>query len=484
MLLTAVLIPTLAGLLLPAVRIKNRITKLILLMAVLAAEAGVCVTLVFGGDASFHILRITEGLSLDLGIDELGRLFIILISVGWLLTGLFACEYMKHEKNEDRFFAFMLLSEGAMLMTALAANMATLYTAYELLTLVSMPLVIHSMTKESVSAALKYLFYSIAGAFLALLGIFFLYKYTSSVSFVPGGSLDTAAAVRDSKILLPVIFAAVIGFGAKVGMYPLHGWLPTGHPVAPAPASALLSGLIAKAGVIAVIRLVYYVVGAEFLRGTWVQTALLILALITVFMGSMMAYLEKVLKKRLAYSTVSQLSYIMVGLFMLSPGGVQGALLHVIFHVLSKVCLFLTAGAIIYLTGKTEAGQLTGIGKQLPVTMWCFTLASLTLVGIPPTGGFLSKWYLASAALKGMNGAFKWLIPVVLLVSALLTAGYLLPIVVKGFFPGVEKDTFKRIHEPRVMWVPMVILAVLAVALGLFSSGIADFTGSLASLMC
>ena len=483
MILLAVLLPIAAGILILPLKIKNRNLKLTAMMLVLGVTTALCVMLALGGDVTFHIWQMTENLSLDLRVDDLARLFIILVSAGWFLTGLFACVYMKHEQNEDRFFAFMLISEGAMLMVALSENLTTLYTAYEVLTLVSMPLVLHSLSKEAILAALKYLFYSIAGAFLALLGMFFLYKYTSTLSFVPGGTLDMAAALENQKVLLPVIFVTVIGFATKAGMYPMHGWLPTAHPVAPAPASALLSGLIAKAGVIAVIRVIYYMVGTEYLKGTWVQTALIILALVTIFMGSMMAFLEKVLKKRLAYSTVSQISYILVGVFMLSSAGVQGALLHVVFHVLSKVCLFLTAGAVIFLTGKTRVDQLTGIGKQIPITIWCFTLAALTLIGIPPTGGFTSKWYLASAALSGMTGVFQWLIPVVLLISALLTAGYLLPITVGGFFPGKDEVPPARIREPVLMWLPMLVLGVLAVALGLFSGGLVDFTGSVASLL-
>lgn len=483
MILLAVLLPIIAGLLIIPMKLKNRNLKLTLMMTVLAAVCAICVALAVGDETVCHIWQMTQSLSLDLKVDDLSRLFIILVSGGWLLTGLYACVYMKHEENEDRFFAFMLLSEGAMLMVCLAENLTTLYTAYELLTLVSMPLVLHSLSKEAILASLKYLFYSIAGAFLALLGMFFLYKYTSTLSFVPGGTLDMAAALENQKVLLPVIFVTILGFATKAGMYPMHGWLPTAHPVAPAPASALLSGLIAKAGVVAVIRVIYYMVGGEYLRGTWVQTALIILALVTIFMGSMMAFLEKVFKKRLAYSTVSQISYILVGIFMLSSTGIQGALLHVIFHVLSKVCLFLTAGAVIFLTGKTRVDQLTGIAKQAPITIWCFTFAALTLIGIPPTGGFNSKWYLASAALEGMSGAFQWVIPVVLLISALLTAGYLLPITVSGFFPGKDTAPIQRIKEPAAMVVPMIILAVLAVLLGLFSGGITEFTGSVAALL-
>lgn len=165
----------------------------------------------------------------------------------------------------------------------------------------------------------------------------------------------------------------------------MHGWLPTAHPVAPAPASAVLSGVITKAGVLGIIRSVYYVAGPDMIKGTWVQYTWIILSILTIFMGSMMAYKEKVLKKRLAYSTVSQVSYILFGLSVMQPIAFVGALMHVIFHSLVKNTLFVSAGAIICKTGKTKVRQLVGIGKEMPVTMWCFTLVSLTLIGIPPT---------------------------------------------------------------------------------------------------
>ena len=247
--------------------------------------------------------------------------------------------------------------------------------------------------------------------------------------------------------------------------------------MAPAPASAALSGLIVKAGVLGVIRTVYFLFGASFIRGTWVQTAWLSLSLITIFMGSMLAYREKVMKKRLAYSTVSQVSYILFGLALAEPSAMTGALLHVVFHAFIKAGLFLSAGAIIYKTGRTNVDDLTGIGKQMPVTIWCYTFASLALIGIPPASGFISKWYLAQGALSSDTGVFTWLGPVVLLVSALLTAGYLLPITVKGFLPGADFDyNSLQKKEPNFwMLIPLIILAALSLLLGVFPNPLTEF---------
>jgi len=344
-----------------------------------------------------------------------------------------------------------------------------------MITLLSMPLVLHERTKESIAAALKYLFYSVAGAFLALGCIFFLAQYTVSMDFVYGGNL-AASAYEHRSLLLVMVFLGVIGFGAKAGMFPLHGWLPSAHPVAPAPASAVLSGIIAKAGVLAIIRIIYYSVGTAFLLDTWVRIAWLSLALLTVFMGSMMAYREKVLKKRLAYSSVSQISYVLFGLFLMNTTGLTGGLMQVLFHACVKICLFLTAGSVIFNTGYHRVDELKGLGKCMPVTFTAFTLASLSLIGIPPFAGFISKWYLALGSLSSGIDIIDWLGPVILLISALLTAGYLLPITVAAFFPGKDFKLQKTFKEGgALMDVPLLALSVLSLLMGLFSSPIQRF---------
>lgn len=215
--------------------------------------------------------------------------------------------------------------------------------------------------------------------------------------------------------MLIVTFFMVLGFGVKAGMFPLHGWLPTAHPVAPAPASAVLSGIIVKCGVFGIIRVIYYLFGPDFVRGSWIQTIWMSIALFTVFMGSMLAYREKVFKKRLAYSTVSQISYILVGLAYMNMTAFTGAVLHMICHAFIKRRLFLCVGAIISQSGRTNVDEMRGIGKEMPVVMWCYTICSLALIGIPPTGGFISKWFLAMGALQsdisfliGLDQQYYW----------------------------------------------------------------------------
>ena len=434
-------------------------------------------SVIFSGDMRLELFSLGKNMNIYFQVDALGRLFTVVVNVVWLLAGIYAFEYMKHEKEEKRYFGFYMIVFGVLLALNYSGSVLTYYLFYEMMTLLSVPLILHSKTKEAIMGGLKYLFYSLFGAYMALFGIYFLNKYAVSLNFSAGGVLDFKAAAGNEGILLVAAFVMILGFGVKAGMFPLHGWLPTAHPVAPAPASAIMSAIIVKMGVLGMIRVVYYMFGAEFLRGTWVQTTWLILALVTVFMGSMMAYREKLLKKRLAYSTVSQVSYILFGLALLQPQAFTGAILHVVFHAVIKTTLFMCAGAIIYKTGKTMVGELKAIGKEMPITIWCYTFASLALVGIPPASGFISKWYLAIGSLATEMKVFAWLGPMILLISALLTAGYLLPITIQGFLPGADYDYEKsQKKEPvKMMTVPLVVLAVLAVVLGVFPNPLTNY---------
>lgn len=452
--------------------------------AVLAVSAAAALWIAWRGTGSVTLFYLMEDIPVFFQVDALGSVFASFMSIVWVLVAVYSFVYMEHEGNEKRFFGVYLLVYGVLIALDFAGNLVTLYLFYELMTLTSMPMVLHNGSKASIMAALKYLFYSMCGAYLGLFGIFFLYKYCGTLSFVAGGSLNLALAAGNEGILLIAVFAMLIGFGAKAGMFPLHAWLPAAHPVAPSPASAVLSGIIVKAGVLAVIRVVYYTVGADFLRGTWVQAVWMALTLLTVFMGSLLAFREPVFKKRLAYSTVSQISYILFGLSLLTPVAVAGALLHTVFHAFIKCALFLTAGIFIFQCGKSRVEELDGIGKRMPGTLWCYTFASLALIGIPPASGFISKWYLAQGALKAGVGIFGWLGPVVLLISALLTAGYLLPVTMKGFFPGHGEAVSAEKQEAKPgMLFPLAVLAAAAVLLGVFPNPLIQYVSRIAEAL-
>ena len=418
----------------------------------------------------YLLFNLTENLPILFKVDAMSIIFAAVTIIIFLGSGIFSLEYMKHEQKKKRFYVFYLLAFLVLMGLCFAGNLITFYLFFEMLTLASTPLVLHSGSREANMAGLKYLFYSLCGAYMALFGLYFVSKYGNTLTFSEGGVINQELAAGHTGLLLVAAFVMILGFSVKAGMFPMHAWLSAAHPVAPAPASAVLSAVIVKAGVLGIIRVIYYIFGAAFLKGTWVQTAFMVLTLITIFMGSMLAYREPVLKKRLAYSTVSQVSYILFGLSAMDMNSVTGGVLHVIAHGFIKAALFLCAGAIIYMTGKTRVEELKGIGKEMPLLMWCYTIVSLGLIGIPPTGGFISKWYLAMGSLETGIPGFSWIGPVVLLVSALLTAGYLLPITIQGFFPGADYDykALKKKEPSALMAVPVLILTVLTVFMGLF----------------
>lgn len=468
-LLFPVLLPILAGVFLLVSGISGRRALTAYVSGVLAVNTVCTLAVLLGGPRGFTLFHLTSRLEIRFQPDLTGLLFAGVVAVTWLAAGIYSFRYMEHEGEQRRYFGFYLIVFGVLLALDFAGNLITFYLFYEMMTLCSLPLVLHSRTHEAIIAGLKYLFYSLCGAYMVLFGLYFVYRYGTTLDFTPGGVLDPVLAGEHTGLLLTAAFLMLMGFGVKAGLFPLHGWLPAAHPVAPAPASGVLSGVIVKAGVLGTVRAVYFIFGADFLRGTWVQTALLILCLVTVLLGSMMAYLERGLKKRLAYSTVSQVSYILLGIFLLQPDALTGGLLHMVFHSQLKCGLFLCAGAIIYRTGETRADRLGGVGRGMPVTMWCFTLCSLGLIGIPPFSGFVSKWYLCLGAMEGAMPVFSWLGPVVLLVSALLTAGYLLPISIRAFLPGeaVSPAAEDCREVPGSMAAALVFFGLAALASGL-----------------
>ncbi len=469
-LLFAFLFPMIAGPAAALLPLQNEKLRRWLYALTALITDGLCI-LAMTGNSGVTLFAFTETVHLSFSLDPLGKAVLAVVLLLYTAVCFYSFEYMETEDEPRRFFAFYFVTMGAMISLCMAQNLVTMYLCFEFVTLTSLPLVLHEMTREAVAAGLKYLFYSIGGALLGLFAIFFIYHYSgSSTDFVYGGFLESGRIAGHETVFLIAVFCGILGFGTKAGMYPMHGWLPTAHPVAPAPASALLSGIIAKAGILAVIRMVYFAVGPEILSGTWVQYTWMILAMITIFMGSMMAYQEKVTKKRLAYSTVSQLSYIMLGLSLLSAGGLKGGLLHLMSHAVSKGCLFMVAGIFICKLGKRRVTELKGVGKQMPVTMWCFMIAALSLVGIPPMGGFLSKWVIAGSAIESGAGVLSILGPALLMVSALLTAGYLFPIAIDAFFPGHDFDMSQAPkREPSArMLVPLLVLCTAALIVGVF----------------
>lgn len=426
-------------------------------------------------------MKLLTGFPISFGIDACGVVFAIITGIIFLSAGIYGIEYGRHDKRKISFWIPFVLSATVELCLCMAQNILTFYMCFEMLTLMSAALVWHERSREAIMASLKYLFFSLFGAYMALFGIFFFGGDARTLSFAPGGNVDAAYLSERGPMVLICTMLMILGFGVKAGSLPLHAWLPTAHPVAPTPASAVMSAVIVKAGVLGIVRTLYYVVGPGVIQGTWVQTAGIIIAVATIFAGSMLAYGEPVLKKRLAYSTVSQLSYITLGLYMMNPVSITGSLLHVYAHACIKAVLFMSAGAIIHYTGRKTIDECYGIGKAMPITIGCYTIASLGLVGIPPTGGFVSKWYLALGALGSNHPILGVVAAVVLLISALLTAGYLFPLSIRGFLPGDRCIETPPIKESPLMTVPLIVLTLASLIMGLCPGIFTDIFGRIAT---
>lgn len=462
----------------------------------------------FGNRERLVLFRLFGDLTVMFCLDGMGRVFAGIIAFLWPLAVLYSFEYMKGEERRSTFFSYYLMTYGVTSGIAMAGNMTTLYLFYELLTLVTFPLVLYPMTREAVRASRRYLYYSIGGAAFAFIGLVFILSFSVSgtTEFVAGGALDLVRANEKRNTLLFVYVLAFFGFGVKAALFPCHGWLPKAT-VAPTPVTALLHAVaVVKSGAFAILRLTYFSFGTAFLKGSWAQWTVLCAAMLTIIYGSTMAVKEAHWKRRLAYSTISNLSYILMGAVMMSPLGLVAALSHMVFHALMKICSFFCAGAVMHQTGKTHIYELDGLAKQMPKTFACLTIASLSLVGIPPFAGFISKWNIAQAAFElglgqglvlEQDGGLSWLgltAVAVLLYSALMTAVYMLTVAVRAYFPQFysvpakasvmqqEKKPEKAGQQDRkstldpnwMMLGPLIIFAVLILGFGLHAQPFMD----------
>ena len=420
-------------------------------------------------DQQLTLLPIIPNNPIALKIDNLGAMFASMVGLLWILCIYYSFEYMKHEGDENRFFGFYVMTFGVMMGITFSANLVTLYLFYEFLTLATVPLVLHGDSIQAKTATRIYIIFSIFGAALALCGIGVIaFNGDGSTAFMPGGILHNLTA--GATVIQIAYLLTFFGFGVKSAVMPFHAWLPIAG-VAPTPVSALLHAVaVVKAGVFAIARVTYFTIGPDLLRGTTAQNVVLGACIVTIVYGSAMALMSQHLKRRLAYSTVSQLSYILFGIALMSGDGYIGGMIHLFGHAIVKITLFLCAGAIIYKTGREYVWELKGIGKAMPITMGVFTVASFALVGIPPLPGFFSKWFLAKAVMSSGN-MLGFVGLVALGVSALLTAIYLFSISANAFIPGAGFDyeaANKDVSDPnRYMTVPLIILAVAIVLFGL-----------------
>lgn len=483
-LLLPVLLPILGGALLAVLPLEGRKSRSIYVEAITIVTSVVLFALVLGGGQYICTpMYMTQTLAMKFRMDGLSRVFSALIAFLWPLATLYGFSYMEHENHEKRFFVFYLMSYGVTAGIATAANLFTLYVCYELLTLVTLPLVLHKMDAASVHAGRKYLYYSIGGAALAFIGMIFVMVWGyGGTEFVYGGVLNATMKSQHRDILLLVYVLSFIGFGAKAALVPMQAWLPQ-VSVAPTPVTALLHAVaVVKAGAFAVIRMTYYSFGTEFLSGSWAQMAAIMLSAFTIVYGSAMALKEQHLKRRLAWSTVSNLSYILLGAALMSEAGLTGALTHMLVHGVVKITLFFCVGAVLVRTGAEYVQEVRGYGRLMPTTSATFALAAAALAGVPPLPGFMSKWNLATAASQG--GAMGLIGLAALIISAILTACYLFPVVVNMYFRPLNAsaqiaENANRDPDWR-MKLPFAVLCVAIVALCFCSYSLTNWLAGIA----
>lgn len=480
-----ILLPIIGSLIVPAISDKNRKIRCIYIEALLLINSGLVFwMLTHNTGLVCEVIYFTGDLSISFVVDGLSTVFAGLVAFLWPLATLYSFEYMTKEKNERIFFMFYTMTYGVTLGIAMAEDFITLYCFYEMLTLVTVPLVIHTLKREAIVAARKYLYYSLGGAAFAFLGLIFIIMYGTTNKFIFGGVLDYAKIGDRTNVLLLIYVLAFMGFSVKAAMWPFNAWLPQAS-VAPTPVTALLHAVaVVKSGAFAIMRITYYSFGVDFLRGTWAQYVVMGLTIITIVYGCSCALKETHFKRRLAYSTISNMSYILFGVTLMTPLGLVGALTHFVYHAFMKICSFFCAGAVIHKTEKTYIHELKGLGKKMPIVFSIFTLSSLALMGVPLFAGFISKWNLATAAAQS-NNPLAFVGIGALLVSALLTAIYMLTIVFRAFI--CERDSKEpecdEHKDPNIqMLLPLFIFAAVIIILGIYSKPFVEFFSQVAGL--
>ena len=470
--LIASLLPLLGGALIPALRFKSRKGRTAWVEGVMILTSLMVLRLILRGTEEVTLIAFSRAYRLSFGLDGMGRVFLGLMAFLWPLAALYASEYMQHEEREDSFFAFYTMTFGVMILYCCARNMFTLYVLFECITLVTLPLVWHKKDAPSIRAARAYIRYSIGCAAFAFAALIVVSQYASG-DFQLGG-LDLSGMPKD--LMCAAFLACFFGFGVKAAVFPLSAWLPRAC-AAPTPVTALLHAVaVVNAGVYAVLRMVYNVFGAA-LQGTWAQTVALIFSILTILFGAVMAVRERHVKRKLAYSTVSNLGYMLLGASIMTPAGQLGSLMHMVCHGLMKITLFFCIGAVMVQTGRTQTRQMQGLAKRMPLVFTAFTVAAIALMGIPPLCGFISKVYLATAALEMGNG---WGVAGVaaLLISSVLTAIYSLSVALPAFFMPLDAAAGPELPDrcdPGLrMLVPLGLLLCAVLLLGACSQPLAD----------
>ncbi len=409
------------------------------------------------------LFQLLPGIQFAFRVEPLGMLFALVASGLWIVNSLYSIGYMRanREQGQTRFYACFALALACTMGIAFASNLLTLFLFYEMLTLVTYPLVTHHRDEEARRGGRVYMTYLLGSSMaLLLVAVISTWLGTGSVEFTPGGLIGDKFSNGEIGLLLALF---VFGIG-KAAVMPFHRWLPAAM-VAPTPVSALLHAVaVVKAGVFTVVKVIVYVFGVERIAGLSSVDWLPFIAGFTIIAASVVALRSDNLKRRLAYSTISQLSYVVLAAAILAPLSVIGAALHIAAHAVGKITLFFAAGAIYTAAHKTQVSELDGIGRRMPLTMTAFAIGAISMIGLPPAAGFISKWYMLQGAVSGAH----WNAVAVIAMSTLLNAAYFLPIVYRAFFAGPAAGEAVHGEAPPLMVAALCITAAATVLLFFF----------------
>ncbi len=472
--ITAILLPIISGFGLLNLKIKNEQTiQLYSEYFVIAASLAVWLGILNGPHKLFTLYNFSQGFSIDFYMDPLSMLFAGMVSIMWPFVLLYAFEYMKGEKEFKGFISFFIMTYGITLGVALSGNILTMYVFFEMLSLVTIPLVSFYQDHDSMYAGRYYACYVIGGAALAFIAVIAA-SVNSGGDFVLGGY--SMNGLSDNFLNL-IYLLAFFGFGVKAAIFPFHSWLPVAS-VAPTPVTALLHAVaVVNSGVFAIIRVSYYIFSPDFLRGSKAQYIAMSAVLFTIIYAAARALKERHFKRRLAYSTISNLSYMLFGVVLFTRAGMIAGMAHMLFHGIIKMSLFLCAGAFMHVTGKNYIFEINGVAKKMPLTFGLYTIGALSLTGVPLFCGFISKWKLFSAGAADGTG---WGVAGIacLIIAAFFCAIYTLTVSIRAFFPiiGTEYQYDREISDPGVhMLLPIIFFTVANILLGIFPQLVSGF---------
>lgn len=422
----------------------------------------------------YHVSDWLPPWGIEIVIDELGAMMLLLLTGCSLLILIFSVKSLHKEIPEEAtgwYYTLFLLTLTAMIGMVVTNDIFNLYVMVEVVGLGACGLVVAKGEKLSTEASLRYLMLATLGSGFLLFGIGFLYQVTGNLN-IPYIAAELVRVREQYPFLMWATMSFItVGLGVKAALFPLHIWLPDAHSSAPSPSSAVLSGLVVKVYIVAMLRIYFLVFGFDVFHETYMRYLIIFLASLAILGGSLFAFVQLNLKRRLAYSTVAQIGYIFLGFSLGTKWGIMAALLHIVIHAFMKCCLFLAAGAIYYQTGRKKVTHFSGLGYRMPVTMAAFTVSALSMVGIPLFGGFITKYGLAMGSLEANNPYFIILI----VISGLLNAAYYFPILWQAYFTSGHNVKLELDKVPFSMLIPIVIMALGILYMGIFPSGTLEF---------